>query len=411
MRFKSRAGIATAVAVLTAITFHFGTPSAEAHFFKAPPPPPTDNVRAFGAVGDGVTDDTNAIQNAANDAAHRSLSVYFPPGTYLHAQAVTFSTPVFGAGASSVLKSNNANNCAVILTGVGPSIQNLVISTQGLPGASSILNPNRASLLVQNASSFSVSGLTIATGTNMWGALVLSSSAGAINSVAFDGTGNANDVGVAIDLSDHVTISNSLFQNVAIGVSILPSGGSSQSIAVMNNTIGNVTWPITEFGVQAQNCNTLFISQNAMQMLNSVGTIPVLLTTCNNFDVTGNNLWGGIVGCDILTTGAGGSLVTQNAIHNCGQEAIILSNSPSSAIQVTNNVFGECGLIGASPVISISGGGADASGATTFVQNNSYQGHLNNLTNLVRCFYTAPHISASHVTGNTQTQTALANSI
>src|SRR5579872_7458033 len=189
MRFHSQAGIATAIAVLTSITFHFGAPSAEAHGVVTPPAPPApavDNVRAFGAVGDGVTDDTTAIQNAANDAAHKGVGVFFPPGTYLHANAVEFSTPVSGAGASAVLKSNNPNNCAVILTGVGPSIQNLVISTQGLSGASSILNPRTASLLVQSASSFSVSNLTVATGTNMWGALVLSSTTGAINSVAFD---------------------------------------------------------------------------------------------------------------------------------------------------------------------------------------------------------------------------------
>ena len=419
MHFKSQAGLATAVAVLTAITFNFGAPSVEAHTrFGGPPPPPAlpppmvvDNVRAFGALGDGVTDDTTAIQNAALDAAHRGGSVFFPPGTYLHANAVEFSTPVSGAGASSVLKSNNPANCAVILTGVGPSIQNLVISTQGLAGASSIASPNTASLLVQNASSFTVSGLTIATGTNMWGALVLSSSTGAINSVCFDGTGNANDFGVAIDQCSHVTVSNSLFQNDAIGVDVLPNGAASQSIAVMTNTIGTVSWPITEFGVEAQSVNNLYIAQNTMQMLNSSGTFPVIIASCDNSNVTGNNIWGGILGCYIISSGPAGNFVTQNAIHNCGEGAIGLFNAPNTAIQVTNNLFGECGLLTPFPVILIGGVASDASGATTFVQNNAYQGHLNNLTFLVRCIYTTPHIPASHVTGNTQTQTALSNSI
>ena len=418
MRSKSQAGIATAIAVITAFTFHFGAPSVEAHTVRGGPPPPpalpppiafnaVDNVRFFGAVGDGITDDTSAIQSAALDAAQRNVSVYFPPGTYLHSTAIGFSTPVSGSGLASVLQANNPNSCAIILTGVNPSIQNLLISTQGLAGASSINNPYSASFLVRNASSFNVSNLTIATGTNMWGALVLSSSNGAINSVAFDGTGNANDVGVEIGQSNNVTVSNSIFQNVAIGVNAL----ASQSISVLTNTIGDVPWPITDFGVQAQNCNNLNIAQNTMQMVNSSGTAPVQLITCDNFEVTGNNLWGGLIGCDIASSGPGGNQVTQNTIHNCGEGGVALFNAPNSAIQVTNNTVGECGLLVAYPVMLIGGGGADASGATTFVQNNSYQGHLNKLTFLVKCTYTAPHIPASHVTGNTQTQTALSNSL
>ena len=153
------------------------------------------------------------------------------------------------------------------------------------------------------------------------------------------------------------------------------------------------------------------IAQNTIQTLNSTGTYAAILNADNDFTVQGNNTWGGIYAFDIVHAGSGTNVVTQNAMHNCGYAAIALNNLASSAVQITNNVFGECGLFGISSVILVTGVGADASGANTFVQNNSYQGHLNFLGSYVNCTFTAPHIPASHVTGNTQTQTALSNII
>jgi hypothetical protein len=43
----------------------------------------TVSVKDFGAVGDGVTDDTIAIQNAINAAATEGKNVFFPAGTYI----------------------------------------------------------------------------------------------------------------------------------------------------------------------------------------------------------------------------------------------------------------------------------------------------------------------------------------
>lgn len=71
------------------------------------------NVRDFGAVGDGVADDSAAIQNAINEAAKSGGVVYLPAGTYLLA-TVTGSNHVLlqprsnvtllGDGDLSVLK-------------------------------------------------------------------------------------------------------------------------------------------------------------------------------------------------------------------------------------------------------------------------------------------------------------------
>jgi hypothetical protein len=63
------------------------------------------SVKDYGAVGDGTTDDTTAIQNALN----ASLNVYFPEGTYLVSSTLTLRTRhhIYGANAqASTLQAN-----------------------------------------------------------------------------------------------------------------------------------------------------------------------------------------------------------------------------------------------------------------------------------------------------------------
>jgi hypothetical protein len=51
------------------------------------------NVKAYGAVGDGTTDDTAAIQAAYNAVPATGGDVIFPPGTYLITTGLSFSKP------------------------------------------------------------------------------------------------------------------------------------------------------------------------------------------------------------------------------------------------------------------------------------------------------------------------------
>lgn len=64
------------------------------------------NIIGYGAIGDGVTNDTNAIQNAIDDATTNGGTVYLPAGTYL-VNTLTLNSKVFlfGDGKKSVLKS------------------------------------------------------------------------------------------------------------------------------------------------------------------------------------------------------------------------------------------------------------------------------------------------------------------
>lgn len=70
------------------------------------------NVKNFGAVGDGKTDDSSAIQRAIN--ASTSMTVYLPAGTYLITRPIQISndTNILGAAAE-----NGVGGAAVIKAG------------------------------------------------------------------------------------------------------------------------------------------------------------------------------------------------------------------------------------------------------------------------------------------------------
>src|SRR5262249_45883722 len=191
-------------------------------------------------TGNGVTDDTAAIQNASNNATATGKGVFFPPGTYLHYSSLTFNgIQVTGSGTSSYLNAGTNGNCAVVLSGPNVSLSNVLISTASLTGGSSTLNSLSAGVLIQYASPFTLSNVVFVNGVNRFGVYVIQSAVGVINGNVFNGTGNVSDVGVMLSQASNVIISNNLFQNEAFCVYGLTT---SQFIAVISNTMGNVTF-------------------------------------------------------------------------------------------------------------------------------------------------------------------------
>ena len=71
------------------------------------------NVRDFGAKGDGVTDDTEAIQ-AAFDKAGSTRSVFFPSGKY-NVSSVTANCSVYGEGMNSSFLQGKQNSGATLV--------------------------------------------------------------------------------------------------------------------------------------------------------------------------------------------------------------------------------------------------------------------------------------------------------
>lgn len=73
------------------------------------------NVKWFGATGDGVTDDTSAIQQAIGHAANFGGIVYFPRGEYLYTQLIISGSVTLQGGGTqtSVLISDRETDCII----------------------------------------------------------------------------------------------------------------------------------------------------------------------------------------------------------------------------------------------------------------------------------------------------------
>lgn len=91
---------------------------------------PTIEVTTFGAKGDGITDDSIAIQTAIDSLSFGDTLV-FPPGRYLHNRVLTVSTTgVTLQGQDARLEATNPALSALIVRGERTTIRDLAILTR-----------------------------------------------------------------------------------------------------------------------------------------------------------------------------------------------------------------------------------------------------------------------------------------
>lgn len=89
------------------------------------------NVKNFGAKGDGITNDTIAVQNAINDAVSKKSAVYFPGGTYLINQVtLPENIKLFGGGRLKTNIKPSGNNMA-FLGNSGVQLENIAFVGNG----------------------------------------------------------------------------------------------------------------------------------------------------------------------------------------------------------------------------------------------------------------------------------------
>lgn len=107
------------------------------------------SVKKFGAKGDGITDDTAAIQTALNSGI---TAIYFPPGQYLH-KALTITTPyqrLYGPGAK-LTRTQAGTTISVTARGVHFDQIRIGCQTRGMAGNNvTVTSPDFRGIFCEN---------------------------------------------------------------------------------------------------------------------------------------------------------------------------------------------------------------------------------------------------------------------
>ncbi|KAJ4985982.1 glucan -beta-glucosidase [Stagonosporopsis vannaccii] len=247
------------------------------------------NVKDFGARGDGVTDDTAAIQravtqgnrcgpSACESSTNTPAIVYFPEGTYLISQSIIdyYYTQLIGNPncLPTLLATSNFTGLGLIdgspylgtgtrpgRTGFGPTntffrqIRNLVLDMTDIPAnvsATGVHWPTAQTTSLQNI----VFKMSAANGTQHQGLFIEEGSGGFMTDLVFEGGNYGFNVG-----NQQFTTRNLTFNNVVTAINHLWDWGWTYSGVTINNC--KVGFNVSVGGPSALNLGsiTLFDSE------------------------------------------------------------------------------------------------------------------------------------------------------
>ena len=284
------------------------------------------SVKDFGAVGDGTTDDTAAIQLALN-AVSTGGEVIFPAGTYIASVlSLTYSCSLRGAGMSSTsikLKGSATANTSLLTTNYMDNITITGIYFNG-NGANQTYTADNGQngILVRNSTNVVITECRF----KEWGkdAIELYSDS------------------VAADPVNNVIISNNLFESPRrAGVTVI----SGKRITIANNIFSGTN----SYGAVVTNCGVTWEPDA------SSDTLADLTVSGNKFDTM-------LAGCRITGAGAGASInniiIDGNTFTNItGEAGVVIHDLGNAGATVSNNRFKGCGNVSASANSFVNAGG------------------------------------------------------
>ncbi len=296
----------------------------------------TVSVQDFGAVGDGVTDDTTAFVSATASGA---VAIYVPSGTYVVSSFTLTSQQLFGSG---TLKWKASTSTTMItLSGDGCKINGLVFDGNGANQSSST-----ALITFSTAPNAVIQNNTFKNGRYKCILTDVAVSTGAsIKDNNFIDWGTISSCDVVTFRSPNYIASGNYFENIGDGHCIRTGlfSGDATTTPVSNGTIcGNVFFTTLHVGVTCElYTQGLTITGNSFDGLESGVKIEASGGTQKDITIDGNvfkNLAN--VSGTVLNITGNNVIFSNNSVRNCDGSCDVGSNSI-----VSNNVFDNCGSL------------------------------------------------------------------
>lgn len=294
------------------------------------------NVKDYGAVGDGVTDDTAAIQSAISSTANR---IYFPQGTYKISSSINLNSAsgktLTGAGMWNTTIVPSATVAIAVLLGTSSGTTNLTIQDIGINGSWVSGAPAIKGVQISNGDKIIFERVKI---TNVAQSGILLQGFGANGGVS-----NATIRGCEISntgLEDFTTGFGIIIQGLSPFASIIDNvlTGIKGGMGIGMNGTAETGWPTN--GIIANNRITMSQSTTAFEAIGITAGCENTIISGNivkdSFDngisvsasyctVIGNNI-DGAWNHGIAAVGSGTQIVG-NFIRNVARQNTVLSES------------------------------------------------------------------------------------
>ena len=203
------------------------------------PEGPEVDVRAFGAIGDGVQDDTSSIEKAVASLKQGGV-VKLGPGTYRHSRVLVIDKPgIAVVGRDATLLAGAPSDAAIFLSGDGSSLRDLTITTTD-PGVRGVRNEHsgiavtgrRNTILRVNVTKSKSAGI-LAVGAKDF--LVACSTVSQTKADGIHMTGAAENGRV---------LSNSVWNSQDDGIAVVSYREDRQSsgVVIEGNTVEHIRW-------------------------------------------------------------------------------------------------------------------------------------------------------------------------